>query len=171
MNDLPWMSKEEIELLLEIITDKKVFEYGSGSSTLWLSKYAKSVISIEHDLSWFKTVESIIASCDNAKVFHVPPSESWDPSKGLDGTLTEFYNYVNYPLNVREEYDVFLVDGRARIDCCDLISKNFPNSLIAFHDFKNRLWDGVHDYGKVLENYEIAKESNTLAILKIKNVF
>ena len=53
--------------------------------------------------------------------------------------------------------DLVLVDGRARIDCCKLISEKFPNSIIAFHDFINRQDDGIHDYGKVLEFLEILK--------------
>jgi protein O-GlcNAc transferase len=168
MTDMPWMSSTEVSLLKEYITNKNVFEYGSGSSTIWLSHHAKNVISVEHDNTWFDTVKNKISAlkdCKNTRVMHIAASEPWYE----DGTENEFADYIQAPLICKNElYDIFLVDGRARVDCCKFISTYYPNSLIAFHDFSNRLWDKIHNYGRVLELYEVLKEEHTLAILRKK---
>ena len=38
--------------------DKNVFEWGSGNSSFFWAKRAKSVISIEDDAKWFEKVKS-----------------------------------------------------------------------------------------------------------------
>lgn len=164
------MTNSEIDLLLSTISNKSIFEYGSGSSTVWLAKHAKSVMSVEHDFDWYKIVDLHLSSYKNAKITHIPPNSIWDPKKGLDGTLEEFYEYVHAPITLsrNNDYEVFLVDGRARVECCTLISKNFPKAIIAFHDFSNRLWDGIHDYGHALKYYDIKESADTLAILTKK---
>ena len=54
----PWISFSAIELLKKITRpDMRVFEYGSGGSTMfWISR-VKELISVEHDLSWYHEYE------------------------------------------------------------------------------------------------------------------
>ncbi len=75
-------------------------------------------------------------------------------------------NYVNKPLELIDEYgkfDIVLVDGVAREFCTyrakDLIK---DDGLIFIHDFKR-----THYYG-ILNFYEIVKQVDTLALLRLK---
>ena len=48
---VPWFTYPAIRMLEKIITpDLRVFEYGSGGSSIWWSERVNEVYSIEHDL-------------------------------------------------------------------------------------------------------------------------
>src|ERR1035437_5170281 len=54
---VPWMNFNAISLLNKYLTkDMTVFEWGSGSSTLFLSQRVYKVISIEHNKEWYSKV-------------------------------------------------------------------------------------------------------------------
>ena len=109
-----------------------VFEYGSGGSTLFLSKKVHKLISIEHDPDWHKKVScalrregilnSIIVLCEPEKIvsstmpsygFKSYTSTTWQEYAGLS-----FERYVKqiekYPDGL---FDLVIVDGRARASC------------------------------------------------------
>ena len=49
-NPIPWYTYPAIEYLKQLdFSEKSIFEYGSGNSTIFWSKVAKSVISVEND--------------------------------------------------------------------------------------------------------------------------
>src|SRR6478609_6251923 len=55
----PWMSFSAVQFLKEITTkDMRVFEYGSGGSTLFWITRVKETISVEHDTSWYSNMKN-----------------------------------------------------------------------------------------------------------------
>lgn len=55
---LPWLSQSIIFFLEDRLKpDFRVFESGSGNSTLWFSKKGIAVDSIEHDVSWYEMIK------------------------------------------------------------------------------------------------------------------
>ncbi|WP_146749543.1 hypothetical protein [Ensifer adhaerens] len=53
----PWYTYPMLHFLgTRQLADLRVFEYGSGNSTLWWSRKAKSVVSVEHDRDWFELI-------------------------------------------------------------------------------------------------------------------
>jgi SAM-dependent methyltransferase len=57
--ELPWFSYQAIDFLEKFLQpDMAVCEYGSGGSTLFFAKRARSVFSIENDPKWFERVTS-----------------------------------------------------------------------------------------------------------------
>jgi len=60
-NPIPWFTYPAIEYLNNLdLSDLKVFEYGSGFSTLYWSKRCKYVVSVEHDEEWFNLISEKI---------------------------------------------------------------------------------------------------------------
>ena len=54
---LPWLTYDAINFLEKICnSDKRVFEWGSGGSTLFFAARCKDVTSIEHDTFWIKSL-------------------------------------------------------------------------------------------------------------------
>src|SRR5437762_2857857 len=50
---LPWLTYPAIEFLAaRVRPEMRVFEYGSGQSTLWWAARVRQVISCEHDPAW-----------------------------------------------------------------------------------------------------------------------
>lgn len=133
----PWFTYPAISFLEDIITkDFRVFEYGSGFSTLYFANKAKEVHSVDHNLDW---VEKITAANSNTNVVYceqnldpLPSSGSYiDEFKELDfecplcednnhniehGLLNlEFARYATQILNWdRGYFDIIVIDGMAR---------------------------------------------------------
>jgi hypothetical protein len=106
---IPWFTYPAIYFLQSRLKDSfEVFEYGSGNSTIWLSKKVKSVYSVEYDMSWYKKINNIMPS--NVKLIY----------KDLD------YNgkYVNSIAEFNNKYDIVIVDGRDRVNAA-IISLNY----------------------------------------------
>ena len=73
-HDVPWWTFEASDRVAGFLAarpDARVFEWGSGASTVWLSRRAGSVTSVEHDGSWARIVRPALP--DNAMVRVVEP--------------------------------------------------------------------------------------------------
>jgi len=129
---LPWMTFSAIRFM-EKHLDKsmKVFEFGSGGSSLFLSARAGEVVSVEHDKQWFELLEQKMkaAGFTNWKGAFVEPELSDKPAKsaadpneyGTDSkefSLHRFKAYASYIDQFPDElFQWVLVDGRARPSC------------------------------------------------------
>jgi hypothetical protein len=129
----PWISFNAIEFLNHIVRkDMRVFEYGSGGSTLfWVSRVGE-VVSVEHDLSWYtnmkkkldqlqiKHVRYILAEPEPDPRFQEKKFENPDDFISSDDSFSgkNFERYVKsidaFPDNY---FDIIIVDGRARPSC------------------------------------------------------
>jgi hypothetical protein len=96
---IPWYTYPAIEYLEQFDFSKKsIFEWGSGNSSLYFSKKANKVTSIEHDKDWYDIVSTQLQK--NQLLHHV---------------LLE-----NYPAAINrfnEKFDVIIIDGQRRFDC------------------------------------------------------
>jgi hypothetical protein len=55
--EIPWFSYAAIDFLEDFVQpNMSVFEYGSGGSTIFFSKHAKRVVSVEDNPKWFEWV-------------------------------------------------------------------------------------------------------------------
>lgn len=108
-NPLPWFTYPSIDFLRERVpADAKVFEYGMGASTLWWSKIAGKVCSVEHHKGWFDTIS-----------VHLPENVS---PELCDLRTEEYVNAVERP---SESFDIIVIDGRRRVEC----ARRCPNAL------------------------------------------
>jgi hypothetical protein len=99
---MPWMNLPIIEFLRERLSkEQRVFEYGSGYSTLFFAERVDSVISIEHDQAWLQRVREMAPS--NVQVFHfeLRADGLYRQSVQLHGSAA----------------DVIVIDGRDRVNC------------------------------------------------------
>jgi hypothetical protein len=129
---LPWVTFYALDFLNTLdFKGKRVFEYGSGASTLyWLSKGA-SCVSIEHEKRWYDKMNSsfaAIAEVDYRLIepeLRSPGETTMNPANpdNYASNSPEFKNYAfsHYVQQIDEfpdEYfDVVMVDGRARPSC------------------------------------------------------
>jgi hypothetical protein len=133
LDRLPWLTFLAIQMLDDVLDENmRVYEYGSGGSTLYFAQRVKEVISVEHDRPWFEKVfESV--DCNGHKNCHVQLIEptviddlvygdTSDPnsyiSSSPDFTGKSFRDYVSNIDQFPDEYfDLILIDGRARPSC------------------------------------------------------
>ena len=116
---IPWLTYPAIHFLSQRLdSDKMVFEYGSGNSTLWFSAHCKSVCSVEHDAIFYETLQKKVKGNNKIQLKQVALDEQQYPSsiELFDGP-----------------FDVIVIDGRFRNRCakCSL-SKLSKRGIIVF---------------------------------------
>jgi precorrin-6B methylase 2 len=116
---IPWFNDAVIAFLdSRLNKTMRVFEYGSGQSTLYLSQKVKSVISIEHSRSWYEDMKSQVP--DNAKIVF---AKEIGPDYPKQITL--------FP----KKFDIVLIDGRRRVECVKpSIKKLSPRGVLILDD-------------------------------------
>lgn len=138
--DLPWWTFEAVEKVdafLQERPDARVFEYGSGASTIWLSRRAASVVSVEHDRAWHPIVVGKLPS-DGVRVRLVAPDALPAPDPRYLSTKPawrgcNFHSYVHAIDDEPGQFDVIVIDGRARVACLEHAARRLaPDGLIVF---------------------------------------
>ena len=96
---IPWMTYPFIDFIKGRLNKKlKVFEFGSGNSTLFWADKVASVVAIEHDKEWFNLIRNKMPN--NVSIFL--------------RTLTVEYEKS---FNDKDRFDIIIVDGERRIEC------------------------------------------------------
>jgi hypothetical protein len=125
----PWLTFDAVDYIKKnvVFGGMKVFEYGSGGSTLfWISNGAR-VISVEHDIQFYNFIKEKVHHLMDYRL--APPgvddNSNHDPSDpetyysgDADYLMHEFYKYVTQIDMFPDDYfDVILIDGRVRPAC------------------------------------------------------
>jgi hypothetical protein len=110
----------------------KIFEYGSGGSTLfWLRFRPERVVSVEHDAAWYAALERRLAPGAPVDYRLIPPERRAPGADRADPADPEGYassdptwaghSFRRYAAQIdafpEGHFDVVLVDGRARPAC------------------------------------------------------
>ncbi len=137
--DLPWWTFDAIartEAFLAARPTARVFEYGSGASTVWLSHRAQEVISTEHDETWHRLVRSRLPASAPVTLNFVPPEANVDPDYRSDkpGWRTAgFRHYAQAIDRQSDRFDLIVIDGRARAACLRHAAMRLaPGGMILF---------------------------------------
>jgi len=102
-NPIPWVTYSFIDFIQERLNRQHtVFEFGSGNSTYFYAKYAGIVVSVEHDKEWFDKI--VNTKPENAEMIFCE--------------LVRDGDYCRVPLKLEETFDIIIVDGRDRVNCC-----------------------------------------------------
>jgi len=133
LNDkqVPWMCFDAIEFLDQHIpTSARIFEYGSGASTLFWLKKGGIVTSVEHDARWYGVMRQRLEGKPRVDYRLVVPTlldtgtqENADNpdychSSFPGYTRSNFADYVGQIDEFEDEtFDIVVIDGRARTSC------------------------------------------------------
>ena len=99
---IPWMNYPVITFLRQrLALEHRLFEYGSGYSTLFYIERVGSVVSVEYDPQWGSRIASRIGA--RAQLLYCP--------KDIDGRYCRMIHEAGV------EFDVVVVDGADRINC------------------------------------------------------
>lgn len=113
MRQTPWFTEGSIEFLREFLETgtKNILEFGMGASTVWLSKRCNSIVSVEHDSTWFQEVKNAVG---DSKSVQLILAES--PVIGDSDLLEISYSYIANSFS-DNFFDALIIDGRSRVDC------------------------------------------------------
>jgi tRNA A58 N-methylase Trm61 len=131
----------------------RVFEYGSGGSTVFFANLVQEVISVEHDRGWYQKLQEELKKLDidNCTVHHRPPSptetgasgDPADPDDYVSGNVSyEGMTFRDYTVQIDEypdeHFDLIVVDGRARPSCFKHAVPKIKNTGMLVWDNTNR---------------------------------
>lgn len=168
------MTKAEVDFFWQEMHEAKhraygkcaVLEWGSGSSTIEIGQFAAVTVSIEHDNEWFKKVAEWCKDWilhGRLQLVLAEAKPPYDDIKDGDGSYEQFKNYIEWPLYRHNLYDLILVDGRARVECCKIAAQCLnPGGIILLHDLdkKDPKRSGYFD---ILKDFALIKQVETLA--------
>ena len=99
-NPVPWFTYPAIEYLKQLdFTGKRVFEFGSGNSTMFWASRAKQVVAVEEDKIWYNRMKSQLPS-------------------NVEYILTEDRQaYIDSITKQEGVFDIIVNDGIYRYDC------------------------------------------------------
>ena len=129
----PWMCFPAVEQLERLLTPaSKVFEYGSGGSTIFFAQRVAEIVSVEHDRRWYERILREIGrhQLTNIRYELVEPeaSSTFDRSRIADphAYVSDDESYIGKTFRRYAQaidrfpdqyFDVVVVDGRARPSC------------------------------------------------------
>ncbi len=135
---LPWMNYSAVDFLKERLDNEmRVFEYGSGASTMFFAERCKEVISIEYDRNWYDKISCELRDFDNAEVRYYQPDD--DYPRAVD----DFGN---------DKFDLIIVDGRKRVKSALAAYDKLSDSGVlllddSFRDFYSEAIEFYHGKG------------------------
>jgi predicted O-methyltransferase YrrM len=120
-NPIPWYTYPAIEYLLQLdFSDKRIFEFGAGNSTLFWANLSAEVVSVEDNKSWYKSLKKKIPS--NVELKYKQLGEK----------------YTSTILKEKGEFDVIIVDGRMRDKCCESAIQKIASGGLIILDNSDR---------------------------------
>ena len=128
--------------------DAVIFEYGGGSSTLWLAERVKSVTTVEHDAGWFTRIEQklgeqgltncVVLFREPENVETAPPATANGDGIGYlsqkcPGSFAAYVQAIDqFP---DDSFDFVFVDGRSRAACLHHAARKVrPGGLLILDD-------------------------------------
>lgn len=113
---IPWFSYPAIDFLSQFdFSDKDVFEYGCGNSTLFWSERAKSVVAVESFKDWYEKIKQKAGS-------NVELILSSNEVEEYAGQIDKF-----------GQFDIIVIDGigESRLRCAQLAKRKLrPGGMI-----------------------------------------
>jgi len=120
---LPWMTYPLIHFLEPRIKKKfKIFEYGSGNSTLYFSDRAEIIYSLEHDRNWYEKIKGMLG---NNTIY-------------MFEELSYGGAYCKKAQSLDEKFDIIIIDGRDRVNCCKYSLEALTPKGVVILDNSNR---------------------------------
>ena len=129
---LPWVTYSFIDFIkTRLNKELSIFEYGSGNSTLFYAKRVKRVVSVEHDEAWFKKIVEEKASNAEMIFTHLEKGGEYCQKAKLLG----------------EKFEVIIVDGRDRVNCCKhSIDALTPNCVLVLDDSEREMYQEARTF-------------------------
>jgi hypothetical protein len=143
--DMPWWTYRAISYVDQWLAARtepvRVFEYGSGASTAYLRRRADEVYSVENHASFAELIAPMLAQAGGCHLEvreGVPSEHPLIGSKKPGYENQDFSHYVAVIDEVGGEFDLIVIDGRAREACLVAAVPHLKNDGIIIFDNTHR---------------------------------
>jgi predicted O-methyltransferase YrrM len=133
MNDgeyYPWYTHPTLEMLDTLdLSDKIVFEFGVGDSSIWWGRRCKKLYGVEYTKQWVDHVnENVKATIEHNQNF-IKYTPDWQP---ID--LDNPDNYVHSISKHGIKFDIIIIDGGDREECVEPALANIKEGGMIIFD-------------------------------------
>lgn len=131
-NPLPWVTYSFIDFIkTRLNKELSIFEYGSGNSTLFYASKVKRVVSVEHDEAWYQKIVQEKAPNSEIIFTHLEKGGEYSQKAKLLG----------------DQFDVIIVDGRDRVNCCKYsIDALSSNGVLVLDDSEREIYEEARTF-------------------------
>ena len=141
---IPWYTYPAIEYISQFdYSAKKVFEYGTGYSSMYWAKRAQKVVSIEDKPEWYEKFKQEF-SAPNWQMHYCDEKEGYEDMIFSGG----------------EKYDVIVIDGKRRAECAACAIKALAKGGMIILDDSDRVNTSLEYQGAVKN----LREANLLQV-------
>ena len=132
-NPIPWITYSSLRFIESRVSNNhRVFEFGSGNSTLWWQDRVASVVAVEHDKYWH--AEMLPALADNVEYILEQDPINYSSAVGASDS----------------RYHIIIIDGIDRNRCAEMaIQKLYDDGVI--------IWDDT-DYDEFVRGTKLIEE-------------
>jgi SAM-dependent methyltransferase len=127
--DCPWWNvaaTNQIDQFLKAKPGSRVFEWGSGASTVWLSRRCGEIVSVEHDPAWFARLRREVEDLENITLMQ----------RGLEKDGRDYVGAIGARGG---SFDLIVIDGRQRARCLEeAVAYLAPDGIVLFDDSGRR---------------------------------
>ncbi|NPV57133.1 MAG: SAM-dependent methyltransferase [Anaerolineae bacterium] len=114
-NPIPWYTYPAVEFLKQLdLSDRAIFEFGSGNSTRFFAARCRQVVAVEDDLDWYEKIKGQLPG--NVEYLFRREQQA----------------YINAIHEQEADFDVIVIDGRHyRYECgAEALKKLRPDGFI-----------------------------------------
>lgn len=142
-NPIPWYTYPATEYLSQFdYSDKSIFEYGCGFSSLFWAQRARQVISIEDNPAWFEKWQQLTR---NNLTFRLE---------------TDLDAYVHSIFDNEKKYDIIAIDGKRRAACAHAATQALKDGGFIILDDSDR----VNNSNEYVDAVHTLKKHNLLQV-------
>ena len=126
---IPWFTYPSIDFIEPRIQKSwRVFEWGSGNSSLWWSSRVATVCSVEHDYNWFLRTTARLHANNHL-----------DYEITMKGYIDNIYRHYK---ETDIGFDVIIIDGEWRNECAQIAANCLsPKGFIIFDNTDRRMFE------------------------------
>lgn len=143
------------------LSESRIFEWGSGYSTLWFARHCKSIVSVEHSEYWAKALRVYAVTMNgqgagnyvtaaHPSIVHIPTPSNDINNGGVTHDYCHFVNRYDFL------FDIVIVDGIYRNQCVmNALKMIKPGGILIYDNWKQASCDiDVSPIEEMLSRYE-----------------
>lgn len=162
---MPWWNERATRYLAQQLRPgDKIFEWGSGASTVWLISQGALVTSVEHNPQWHAEV---LARCPEATVRLIPGAAQGQVRAEFGDEATFYDDYVAAIDQADDgSLDVVIVDGMSRLACARRAAPKLrPGGLLVVDDTDMRCFKPAR---KMLPGWRVVRHTGFKPTLELR---
>ncbi len=178
-NNIPWFSYSAVDFLQKYCQQHQnlqVFEFGSGSSTLFFQRKKYRTFSLETSKTWF----NIITQKLSALMSGVWQENYFSNQNKINGAVVfllenayqnpNYYQFLPQNFNSKQQFDIILVDSLHRLQCVwHSLTFLKPEGLLIVDDFERKNYHKIAQHLAEKNFYQLNVVDLAVGQLKIKN--